>query len=44
MFTKGEPIGWMDLHLEKRGARTHLHCLDPKHPLHDDQLDLRWRA
>jgi Icc protein len=44
MFTKGEPTGWMDLHLEERGAKTRLHCLDPKHPLHNDQLDLRWRA
>jgi hypothetical protein len=44
IFMKGQPLGWTDMHLEKNGAKLQLHCLDPKHPLHKDKLDLEWRA
>lgn len=43
-FVKGQPVGWMDLRIESAGAKLQLHCLDPKHPLQGDRLDLPWRA
>jgi 3',5'-cyclic AMP phosphodiesterase CpdA len=44
LFAQGPPLGWMDLRIEKAGARVQLHCLDPKHPLQNEVLDLKWRA
>jgi len=44
LFAKGPPLGWMDMLVGIAGARLQLHCLDPKHPLQNDVLDLKWRA
>ena len=43
-FVKGQPLGWMDMRIESAGAKLQLHCLDPKHPLQGDKLDLKWRV
>jgi Icc protein len=43
-FVKGQPLGWMDMRVEASGAKLQLHCLDPKHPKHNDRLNLEWRA
>jgi Icc protein len=44
IFIKGEPLAWTDLQVEENGAKLRLYCLDPQHPKHKNQLDLKWRA
>jgi 3',5'-cyclic-AMP phosphodiesterase len=43
VFDKRQPLGWTDMHLEKNRAGLQLNCLNHKHPLQHDRLDIQWR-
>lgn len=43
VFKEGRPQGWTDLRLTESGATFTLNCLNPKHPQHNQTLDLKWR-
>ena len=43
-FAKDKPNGWVDVQLGEKGATFELRCIDPKHPQHGEQFDLKWRA
>ncbi|MFT6862979.1 MAG: Icc protein [Akkermansiaceae bacterium] len=42
-FGKGKPYGWIDMKLSDGGAALELRCVDPKHPRHGEDHELRWR-
>jgi 3',5'-cyclic AMP phosphodiesterase CpdA len=44
VFNFGEPNGWVDARLESMGAHLELRTVNPRHPLHGQQLSLAWRA
>lgn len=44
VFAREKPNGWVDCQLSAAGAKLQLHCLDPEHAKHGQQMDLAWRA
>lgn len=44
VFAKGVPLGFVELSLNDDNAVIQLTCQDAKHPQHQQQLTLKWRA
>jgi len=44
VFKDGDPSGWVHAMLEPNGMKLALRCIDPKHKLHGQTVDLKWRA
>ena len=44
IFQEGLPQGWVQMHLEKDGARVQLNCLDKNHKNNGQVSELKWRA
>ncbi|MDB6026939.1 MAG: Metallophosphoesterase [Verrucomicrobiales bacterium] len=44
IFKEGDPQGWVQMNLEKEGAKLELRCLEKTHPSHGQVVDLKWRA
>jgi len=42
-FKDGDPSGWIHAMLEPDGMKLALRCIDPKHQLHGQTINLRWR-
>ncbi len=43
VFLKGDPNGWVDVHLKKDGMTLQLVSLDTTHKAHLEKHELRWR-
>jgi len=43
LFMPALPQGWVDLRLGEAGAVMELRCLDAKHHLHGEKVELAWR-
>jgi 3',5'-cyclic-AMP phosphodiesterase len=43
VFNEGDPAGWVHARLERRGLSLELRCIDPKHRLQGQKLELKWR-
>jgi len=43
LFDQSQPRGWLDVHLQAKGANIVLHALDPRHPKHGQRVELKWR-
>ena len=43
LFMPALPQGWVDLRLGETGGVMELRCLDTKHHLHGERVDLQWR-
>jgi 3',5'-cyclic-AMP phosphodiesterase len=43
IFNEGDPAGWVHANLERRGMSLELRCIDPKHRLQGQKLELKWR-
>jgi hypothetical protein len=43
IFNEGDPAGWVQADLERRGMKLELRCIDPKHRLQGQELELKWR-
>ena len=44
VFKAGKANGWVDFHLGEKGAELQLHCIDPKHEQHLQNVNLAWRS
>ena len=44
IFRPGDPAGWVEATLERKGMRLELRCVDPAHKSHGQVLKLQWRA
>ena len=44
VFSGSQPNGWVDAQLQPMGAQLQLNTINPRHPLHMQQLSLAWRA
>jgi len=44
VFREGEPSGWVLANMKRTGMRLRLCCLDPRHKLNGQTINLKWRA
>lgn len=42
VFTAGLPNGWVQAKVRENGMTLNLRTIDPKHPRHDEKIDLTW--
>ena len=43
VFLEGQPSGWVDAHVGKKGMTLQLHAISPEHPKDKEKLELAWR-
>lgn len=42
-FKEGNPSGWVEVEMGRSGMDLELRCVDPQHPLHGQEVKLKWR-